>query len=249
LAVKRDINTDLTLEIGGTSVTPDKFLRGVRSFFALLSEVTIQIAGKRDGVQWRVLVREGSNLIGVDAEPGFDPSVVGKIIAVVSEGVSALEHNAVHPAFFSERAVRSMGELADLVGTTESDNTTVRLWAKRKPIPVTHKSVAHVSQLFSSEHEDHGSIEGRLRTITEQGGLQFVVYEPLWDQPVRCRIPERLIDRAMENFRKRVEVYGLIRYRKDGKPISIQVDDIVAFPSDDQIPSFQEVHGILREAS
>lgn len=249
MAVKRDINADLTLEIDGTFVTPEKFLRSVRSFFSIVGEVTAQVAGKKDAVQWRVLVKEGSNLVGVDAEPGFDPSIVEKIVSVVSKGVAALERNPVYPDFFSERAVRSMGELADLVGTTEYDDMTIRVWAKTEPIAVTHRSVVHVSELFSSEHEDHGSIEGRLRTITEQGGLQFVVYEPLWDQPVRCRIPEGLIDLAMDCFRKRVEVYGLIKYRKDGKPISIQVDDIVAFPSDDQIPSFREVHGILREAS
>lgn len=249
MAVKSDIKSDLTLEIDGHKVTPEKFLRSVRSFFSLLSEVTAQIAGTRDAVQWRVLVKEGSNLVGVDPVPGFNRAIVAKIIDAVAGGIAEIERQPTHPAFFSERAVRSAGELADLAGTTGDDDTTIRVWAKREPIPITHKAVAHVSALFASEHEDYGSIEGRLRTITEQGGLQFVVHERLWDQAIRCRIPERLVDLAMDNFRKRVEVYGLIRYRKDGRPISIQVDDIIAFPGDDEIPSFRDVHGILREAS
>ena len=248
MAVKSDIRGDLTLEIDGTNVTPDKFLRSVRSFFSILSEVTADIAGRK-GIEWRVAVKEGSNLVGVRAMPGFDPAIVMQVVSAVSDGIASLESHAAHPRHFSERAVKSLGELADVVGTTEGDDTVVRVWAKKEPLRITHKAVANVSQLFASEHEDHGSIEGRLQTVTERGGLQFVVYEPLWDQPIRCRIPERLIELAMANFRNRVEVYGLIRYRKDGKPVSIQVDDIVAFPAKEAIPSFRDVHGILREAS
>lgn len=249
MAVKSKIATDLTLEIDGKSVTPEKFLRSVRSFFALLNEVTTKVAGRRGGVQWRVLVKEGSNLVGVQPEPGLNRAIVGQIVAAVSEGIASLETKAERPRYFTERAVKSLLELADVVGTSEHDDTTVRIWAKDEPIRVTHQSVAHVGELLSSEHEDYGSIEGKLQTVTERGGLQFVVYEQLWDRSIRCRIPERLTEVAIANFRNRVEVYGLIKYRKDGKPISIQVDDIVAFPSKEQIPSFREVHGILREAS
>jgi hypothetical protein len=249
LAVKSDIRTDLTLEIDGGSVTPEKFLRSVRSFFALLDEITTKVAGKRGGVQWRVLVKEGSNLVGVQPEPGFDRAIVGQIVTAVSEGIASLETKAEKPRYFTERAVKSLRELADVVGTSGHDDTVVRIWANKEPIRLTHKSVAHVGDLLASEHEDYGSIEGKLQTVTERGGLQFVVYEPLWDQAIRCRIPERLMEQAIANFRNRVEVYGLIRYRKDGKPVSIQVDDIVAFPSREHIPSFREVYGILREAS
>ncbi|HEX5959129.1 MAG TPA: hypothetical protein VFY92_10825 [Hyphomicrobiaceae bacterium] len=249
MAVKSDIEADLTLEIDGRSVTPEKFLRGVRSFFALLNEVTTRVAGKRGGVEWRVHVKAGSNLIGVLPEPGFDRAIVGQIVAAVSEGVSSLESRAEKPRYFTERAVKSLRELADVVGKSDRDDTMVRIWAKKEPIPVTHHAVANIGELLSSEHEDYGSIEGKLQTVTDRGGLQFVVYEPLWDRAIRCRISEQLTELAITNFRKRVEVYGLIRYRKDGKPVSIQADDIVPFPDREQIPSFRDVHGILREAS
>lgn len=97
--------------------------------------------------------------------------------------------------------------------------------------------------------EDYGSIEGRLQTVTERGRLQFIVYERLWDRPVRCFIPDHLTEEAVAAFRTRVEVYGLIRYRKDGQPVSIDVDEIVGFPPDAEIPSFRDVHGILRQVS
>jgi hypothetical protein len=246
VAVKSEIVADLTLEIDGKSVSPDKFLRSVRAFFTILNEVTTKVAGKRGGVQWKVKVKEGSNLVGVVPEAGHDPVVVARIISTMSGGLSELEDRASLPHHFSERAMKGLRDLGAVVGTTVADDTTVRVWARKEPLPITHKSVAHVAQLIASEHEDYGSIEGKLQTVTERGGLQFVVYEPLWDQAVRCYIPERLIDTAMANFRNRVEVYGLIKYRKDGKPLSIHVDDIIAFPPKERIPSFREVRGILR---
>jgi hypothetical protein len=248
LAVKSDIKTDLTLEIAGKAVTPEKFIRSVRSFFAILKEVTGQVAGKEEAVQWVVQVSEGSNLVGVDPMPGYPPAVVSQIIKAVSDGIGTIENRAATPRFFSERAIRSLRELGDVAGVTPNDDTTVRVWAKKQPLPVTHKSVAHVAELLESGHEDYGSIEGRLRTVSDKGRLHFVVKEPILNNEIRCFIPEGLIETAVANFRHRVEVYGRIKYRKDGKPVSIDVDDIVPFPPKEALPSYREVRGILRGA-
>lgn len=243
MATKGDIQSDLTLEIDGSDVTPEKFLRGVRSFFAILTEVTTQVGGKRTAVQWTVQVREGSNLIGISPRAGFDPAVVARITDAVSGGISQLETLAAEPPYFTERAMKSLSELARV---TDTDNR-VRVWVRREPISVTAHSAANVGTILESEHEDYGSIEGRLRTITDRGGVQFVVYEPLWDRPVRCYIPEDLVNQAMEAWRDRVEVYGVIKYRKDGNPISINVDDLVPMIGSAVVPNFRDVHGILRE--
>lgn len=249
MAVKSDIKSDLTLEITGKNVTPEKFLRGVRSFFTIVAEVTAKVAGKKTAVQWNVAVREGSNLVGLDPLPGFNAAVIGKIMVAVADGVSQLEDRAAQPQFFSERAIKGLRDLADVVGTTEEDDTRVRVWVKKEPMSLSHKAVAHVAQLLASEHEDYGSVEGRLQTVTERGGFHFVIYQILWDDPVRCYVPDRLAQKAIAPFGQRVEVYGQIKYRKDGKAQSIEADDIVPFPPKESIPRFREVRGILRRAS
>ncbi|MGE3993524.1 hypothetical protein [Pseudorhodoplanes sp.] len=249
MAVKRDIKSDLTLEIAGKNVTPDKFLRSVRSFFAIVTEVTAKVAGKRTAVQWNVAVREGSNLVGLDPLPGYNATIVGKIMDAVSSGVSQIEDRAAQPPFFTERAIKSLRDLADVVGTTAEDDTKVRVWVKREPVAVSHKAVAHVAQLLASEHEDYGSVEGRLQTVTERGGFHFVIYQLLWDDSVRCYVPDHLSQKALGSFGQRVEVYGRIKYRKDGRAQSIEADDIVPFPPKEIIPSFRDVRGILRKAS
>lgn len=249
MASKSDIRSDLTLEITGRNVTPEKFLKGVRTFFAIVAEVTSKVAGKKTAVQWTVAVKEGSNLVGLNPLPGTNPAIVDRIMSAVSHGVSQLEDRAAQPQFFTERAIKNLRDLADVVGTSEVDDVQVRVWVRKEPTPLTHKTVAHVAQILASEHEDYGSIEGKLQTVTERGGFHFVVYQLLWDTPVRCYVPERLSEIALKTFGQRVEVYGQIKYRKDGRAISIEADDIVPFPPKEQIPSFRDVHGILRRAS
>ena len=65
-------------------------------------------------------------------------------------------------------------------------------------------------------------------------------------QRVRCYFPEELLPSVFERFRKRVEVSGLIHYRKNGAPISIEAEHIVGLPDDSELPTAEDVRGILR---
>lgn len=249
MAIKSDIESDLTLEVDGHAITPDKFLRSVRSFFAILDEVTREVGGKPNAVRWSVTVKHGSNLVQVSPQPGYDPAIIGVVTEAVADGLSQIEERETRPAHFTEKALRSLRDLSSAVGRTDSDDTTVRVWVRRNPIDITAKAAANVSGLLGSDHKDYGSIEGLLQTLTERGRLQFIVYERLWDIQARCYIPDNLVEEALAAFGSRVEVYGQIRYRKDGRPVSIDVDEIREFPAMEDIPSFRDVHGILRRAS
>jgi hypothetical protein len=249
MATRLDVDTDLTLELSGRAITPEKFLRGVQSFFGILAEVTREIGGKPRAVEWMVTVKSGSNLVQVAPQPGYDPKLVSAITSAVAAGIAQIDRNDVCPENFTEKALREVRDLGEMVGGAKSDDTSVRIWGQRRPIDITHKAVANINALLASEHKDYGSIEGRLQTLSERGGLKFIVYEPLWDRRIDCSMPDELMDQAIAAFRKRVEVYGLIRYRRDGRPVRIEVDDIIPFPAGTELPSFRDVHGILRRVS
>ena len=40
MVTKADIDADLTLEIDGEDITPEKFMRAARAFFGLVNEIT-----------------------------------------------------------------------------------------------------------------------------------------------------------------------------------------------------------------
>jgi hypothetical protein len=84
-----------------------------------------------------------------------------------------------------------------------------------------------------------------LRTIQDSGKLELHIRDDILKQTVRCFFPEDMLPQAFENFRKRVEVSGMVHYRRNGVPISIDVAQIEPLPDDTELPSANEVRGIL----
>jgi len=66
---------------------------------------------------------------------------------------------------------------------------------------------------------------------------------------IRCLVGDELLQDILAAFRKRVEVQGLIRYRRDGTPINIKVDRLVVFPEGEDLPGFGDIKGLLRDGA
>jgi hypothetical protein len=247
MATKADIDADLTLEIDGRSVTPEKFQRGVRAFFALLNEATRAHAKPNQFVRWAVQVKSGSNLVGVvPTQFTVEPSDLDAIYASLQEGIESIEAGSEEPKALSETALRHIRELASIVGTDEGDDTKVRVWARKQPVALTHRAVANVAVLLNDAYEDFGTVEGRVQVISEQGDLHVFVAEPIRGRRIRCYFEEDMLPDFMGAFRKRVEVAGRIRYRRDGVPVSIAAKALTEFPAKEDLPSFRDMRGIFR---
>jgi len=250
MATKADIDADLTLEIDGKNVTPEKFMRGVRAFFGLINEITRDLAGPDQFVHWTVQVKDGSNLVGVVPTRFTVPdAVLANIYATVQEGIESLEDNDTEPAGLPETALRHVRDLGNVVGVDEDDDTRVRVWTKKQPVAVTRKAVVHVAAILQEAYEDFGAIEGRVQVISDQGALHVYVLEPIRNRRVRCYFEEDRLPLFMAAFRKRVEVAGRIKYRRDGTPISIQAVTLKEFPDPKDLPQFREMRGIFKRGS
>lgn len=240
-----DIEAPMTLEIDGSSVSPEKLVRAITAFFEVVRELSPTLdTGEKP--EWRVQVKQGSNLIGAYPSGDVAPATLDYILGLVGDGVSQLEREAVEPPAFTERALKSMRKLGRIAGTGPADDTLIRVWIGKDQTRVTHRSVQNVGQILEGEYVEYGSVAGRLQTITERGSLKFWINEELWDRPVQCLMPERLSAQAMAAWRKRVEVYGPVKYRRDGLPISLLVNDIDEMPDSAAIPSIEDVRGILK---
>ncbi len=245
MATPDQIKDDLTLDIDAPELTPEQFATGVKAFFDMVKSVGAAMKHKKH-VRWFVNVYEGSALVGLRARPGCAPADVEAVSRMVAAGIDTLEAGGPLPSQFSEEAIRNLRKLGTIVGRNGQDTARVRVWVKREPQVVTRKSVAHADDLLGWNYQDYGSVEGQLSVISERGGYRFVIYERLWDKPVKCYVGEELLEQALRNFGKRIEVYGDVQYRKDGAPVNVRVEDIVEFPPRDTLPDFRDLRGILR---
>lgn len=246
MATEDEIDADLTLELQGGNVTPEKFMKAVKAFFGLVNEVTRELAGPKEFINWTVQVKKASNLVGImPAHATVSPVVLNNIYAAVHDGLAAIERSAEEPDGLPEPALKYIRDLGSVAGAGEDDDTTVRVWAKRLPAPITHKAVAHAGVLLAESYEDFGTIDGRVLVISDEGNLHVFISEPIARRRVRCYFEEEMLPAFIGAFRKRVEVKGRIKYRRNHKPISIFATGIKPFP--DNLPSFREMRGILRE--
>jgi hypothetical protein len=248
LATKADIDAEITLELDGADLTPDRFQQAVRAFFGMLEEVTKSVCQGKPRVEWRVQVKQSSNLIGVNPVPGFRPETVGLISSSVYSGIASLGEDRVeYPPHFHEEARRHAHELAKIVAAKPGLDFSMRVWSKTESLEITDRLAAAEDLVNAQYVEDYGSIDGKLQAMSDRNNPQFFIYETLSDRRIPCLLTKREQWEAVTaSFRKRVEVYGLIRYTQDGAPIRIRVDEIVPFPDRKTIPDFSEVRGILR---
>ena len=97
------------------------------------------------------------------------------------------------------------------------------------------------------KYRDYGSIEGKLQVISVRKNLKFVVYDDLSDQPVKCYFKSGITEEVVSAFDKRVSVYGLIMYKSQGEPYSVRVEQLKVFKEQDELPTINDVLGIMKD--
>lgn len=242
MATEKDIDAPLTLELDGDDLTPELFVRGVRSFFAILNQLTDQID---DTVGWRVQVKAGSNLIGVYPNGGISGATVGSIYSSIEAGLAKLEREAEEPEHFPPKALEGVRDLAKISVGGEGD-ILVRVWVQKRAHQLSAHAIANVDDILRSGFEEHGAVAGKIETVSEHGNAKFVIFQPHNQNAVQCVVPESQLASALNAFGRRAEVYGLVKYGKDGLPRRIKVEDIMILPNDDDLPSHMDVLGLLR---
>lgn len=242
MATPEQIPSDLTLEIG-VDLAPEAFLAAARHFFGLVQEIANETA--QQPVGWTVQVREGSNLIAVVPDALSADDQLEAIYAKFRAGTAALMRGDIDAASLGERALGHFRGLSQLTAAKRVP-IPLRFWVKRNALDLGPQIAAAIQEDWRTEYQDFGTIEGKLQAIRESGNrLRISVKDLLYARPIDCVLPEGMVEEALSKFRKRVEVSGLIHYRKNGAPVSIEVSQIEVLPDDDDLPSDEDVRGIL----
>lgn len=252
MALPEKKHRNVVLNLGGT-VTPAQFLRGVKDFFGILRSVAKNVTDDKGGVRWEISVKEGSNLIVATGLPWGISTKEDVMLTIksINTGMDALATGTTEqPKYFTEDVLDLVKDLATLAeGSKNKGLDTIEFRVDGVGIPVDAEAAASVNRIRGKEHTAIGSIEGKLRTVSDRGGFHIVVYDSLRDKSVNCSFSnEEILEQALLAFRKRVTVFGTVRYRKDGTPISVRVSSIRVFRSQDELPPISQIQGIFKRA-
>lgn len=245
MAAPDQIPTDLTLEIGvGTS--PEKFLAITRAFFGYVEDIVDGLS-PNERINWTVLVKEGSALIAVEPPTGARPELVESVYAKAEFGIDQLAQGRLEESHLSESALKHLRALSGLTEQNDGVPIPIRVWVRRKPLELTAEIARTIEDDWRVDYHDYGTIEGRLETIQDRDGrLQLRVRDAALRQSVKCYVSDNMLNDAFSTFRKRVEITGTVHYRRDGTPISIDVVHIETLPDDSELPTADDVRGLLK---
>ncbi len=247
MATVEQIPTDLTVDLGD-ALSPEEFLSAVRHFLGYVAEITEAQSGDGADVGWTVRVREGSSLVGVEPSQNAPSSRLAMIYQKAEFAAVALAAGDAQGAELTDKAVGHLKALSDL-SSKRPNGMGIRIWVQRKPIVIGPSIAKTVRDDWETDYRDHGTLEGRLEAIRDaSGSVKIAVKDFLFPKSIVCSVPESLLEKALGSFRKRVEIEGLIHFRRDGTPISIEAQNIEILPEDDELPSAADVRGIMAVA-
>jgi len=247
MAEKRIAPNTVRFYIEGPKITADDFRRCVRNFLDLLNEVAADVSGKKKAVEWIISVAPGSiGLLATPRSTNGDSTVAKRIAHSIHDGVSQVSKRKT-PQHFSDQALERLSELGSVVGLGDRGVSSIRMGVGRRVKEISPKSMAYVDDLLGTPTKAYGTVEGQLLALELSGRLNFGINETLTGKRVKCYFGEDVYNDVIKSLKQRVAAYGLISYRQDGSPKSIQIEKIHAFPEDSKLPKFKDIIGLFSE--
>ena len=243
MATAKDIPSDLALEIDA-DLDPKRFVAAAREFFAYI-ESAAALPNSAVRMDWRVKVREGSTILALTPGPSVRRDDAMAAYARIDAATKALVSGDLGTAGLEDATLEHARKLSDLAASKEGD-VLLRIWVCREPILFGPDVGEFIREETKPAYRDFGSLEGTLNAIQDgKGGLELRVRDPIWSRPIQCFLQEDMLAEAIGYFRKRVELFGEIHYRKDDTPESIRVERLGLLPNDEDLPSIDEVRGLF----
>ncbi len=247
MARPKDIEADLVIDLGN-DISPEEFTTAIHNFFGYTKEVSESQKGGGGEVAFTVQVKKGSNLIGLIPNAASPSDRVDMTYFMAEQGIKSVANGNIQQSGLSDKAIDHLKALSDFSQKTTSKHA-VKFWIKKKPIRIGAEISKAVSDDWEKNYHDFGTVEGRLEAIQDASGkLKVRIKDLLYPKAINCFVPEEMIETVMRSFRRRVEIEGRIHYRKNGTPISIEAEHIDLLPEDDELPSADDVRGIMATA-
>lgn len=236
----------LELCLEQNEVDSSTFKKVLVSFYDFVEDLTANVVGKKGAVRWNVKVKEGSvrflNYPYADHEYA---NTIPEVYSYIKQGINILVEKAVRPEKYTDSILEKLQKLALL--KKEGINYQIKMDHEEVRIS-SDDLIANINEVLGCKYEAYGSLEGKLQTISSRAGLNFILYETLTDKPVRCTLNDDLLPTALGSFNKRVYVFGNLKYNSNNDPVSISVQEIHVFSDNENIPTFGEMKGILKDS-
>lgn len=234
----------ISIKLDDDIIKSDDFMKACRGFFKVAKNVATEMSAETPDVTWAVTVKEGSNIV-IGKPIGQSARFAEAIVDTIMDGVRRVSRGeAIRPKHFNDDALEGLSALANSgVLNIHIAAGTIEFRMDRPLVIATIDAI-----VGPQTHKSFGEVEGKLYQLSDRGHFKFWIQDQTTDAEVHCHFTDaQLIVRAEGAFRKRVCVEGLITYRRDGTPNSIDASDLRIFDSE-VLPKTADIIGIYKKA-
>jgi hypothetical protein len=248
---RRHNATSVSIHLDG-QVTLRRLGEALDAWTDFVREVASDVAGSPGREAVRFVVTEAkAGSFGLAARPqsarrDVSAAILPRIAKTITTGLRALERSAKRPKHFSDTALLRVRDLGKL---RSPETPTVKVGNGSNSVTLSTRLIANVEAVLAPEITSIGTIEGQLEGLITHGKNRFYIYDPLTARQIICYFGERVgRDAVLQAFGKRVAATGIIRSRRSGERVSVQVSHLYMFPPENELPSAADVRGILKAA-
>ena len=248
---------EITVKLDGTNnvLRPESVASVIENLVELLKSIDAQMwrVGK-PRYRWRISRASMSSPFSITFEAmlavpnGPDADVVGSLRIGLQE--LDTDNPQKRPKYFSdsdlERAKKIVSVYRDGIG-----NIILDLPQQRRISPtlrIAHSADSLIRRAATTPSESYGSVEGILRRVTvddredhEKSEIQII--DRLTEQLVECKLGATTAEELATHIRKRVILFGRVRYASPGIPTHIDVESYRTI-NDSDIPSLEEIQNL-----
>lgn len=241
------MSDSIQIKINGPRLTPDRFIDASKAFLSLVTGVSKNISDKANSDEWAVETEKGSVIIRArcdNPDRALAIDAIGRGVRSLNSGLRTV------PEWFTKDEVKAARDLAAVADGGGKFVTSIS-FSNGEPIAdLSFTMIKTADSILSGEkYEAFGSIEGRIETLQgrEAYPLAFWVSDVHSKRLVVCHFNRSEDEEgAIVAFRKRVLVYGLIHYAKEGYPTSVDASSLNVFLEESDLPTVEQVQAIYR---
>ena len=238
-------NSSIQFTIDADMVSASDFKNSIDDLYDILLNMSGNVYGDAKAVTWLVSVESGSNRVVWYPEASDKNANPAMVIGAINDGIKSLSETDKRPKYFNDNSLFRLRTITRRF-SGKNGKSMASIGTNGKSLPLIHNIQQNINSILSGRHQDYGSVEGVLESISSKRGLYFAVYDKILKRSIRCKFNEMLIDKAKEAFMKKVLVSGSITYDKDGYPQAVKVEEMDIFPPKESLPTYNDILGILR---
>lgn len=177
-------------------------------------------------------------------EAALDERIGRRVSASFVAGIDSLERGEALPPNFSEVGLNHLRLLSRSLGANGATAFRATFIDEDQSASVSTQSSVNVERLLAPQTKAIGSVIGVLDLISLRRQPRYNVYDRVSRRPVRCAFESEQLEVVKSALGRRVLVSGIVNRNSRGQPVRIDSPTLTLLPSEDDLPSTDEIIGI-----